>query len=205
MMNSVVGGLSLRVTLGISLGVMGLTAAEPVPTPPAGTPVVYEVDRTFYRNFVKNWDDQANPVMMAYIRTPEQYQMVFNSAAVMWEKSVFRPNPEIFATKSIVLVARTFNDAVADPFEVKYMVVKGRVLEFHFTLRAGSMLCDGRSYNPKCGSVESKWHPGKRWISVMVPKSDIQKLVFIENNTEVGSLNISAGQWVSPASPFLNP
>lgn len=183
---------------------MGLAAAEPVLTP-AGVPVPYDVDRTHYNNFVKNWNFTETHLVTAHITSPEQYRKVFNPAALMWQTNVFEPKPELYDTKSIILVARDFKDAVEKPFEVTSITEKDGVLGFYYTLHAGSVLGDGIMHLARCNSAESKLHPGKRWISVVVPRSKINKVIFVENNIEVGKLNIATGPWISPTSPYLHP
>lgn len=194
-----------RTALFVSLGFIGLTAAEPVFTPQVGTAVAFEVDRTRYNSFVKNWDFEKIHLVTAYIKSPEHFRIIFNPAPMMWRENIYEPKPEIYKSKSIILVARDFNNSVEEPFAMNSITVKDKVMAFHYTLHAGSELGDGLSHLTKCNSRESKWHPGKRFISVLVPKSEISKIIFIENNIQVGSLNLSAGQWISPTTPYLNP
>lgn len=170
--------------------------------------MAYEIDRTFYRNFVCNWDDKAHPVVMAYVQSPKQYRLIFHPAPVMFEKCLFEPNPTLYETKAILLVARVFKevgDEVAndEPFEVQSITKKDGVLILSYTINDGWVINNGETNRHPCRSGNTRIPPGKRSISIVVPRTTISKVVLIENGVEVGNLNIAAGTWISPTSPFI--
>lgn len=201
-------GRLLRTTMCVLLEALGLAAAESAVSPRGGAPVAYEVDRTSYRNFVSNWDAKAHPVVMAYIQSPKQYRLVFHPAPVMFEKCLFEPDPTLYETKAIVVVARVFTltgDELAndDPFEVQSITKKNGVLIVSYTIHAGWVISNGETNRHPCTSGNTRISLGKRSISLVVPRTAISKVALIENGVEVGNLNIAAGTWISPTSPFI--
>ena len=62
-----------------------------------------------YQNFVANWDVTKHPVLFAVVRTPEEYDRIFNPAAVMGRNKPFTPPDGFFERRQILTVCRCLN------------------------------------------------------------------------------------------------
>jgi len=113
----------------------------------------YEVlDPAKYQCFVKNWDDKKNPVLYACIRSPAEWDKIFHPAPVMGSRKPFAPEPKVFETQDLLVVARVMpaldNDkAGASVFRVQRVGVSGQDLELHY--KYDSPKVEGKTYQVK--------------------------------------------------------
>jgi hypothetical protein len=142
-----------------------------------------------YQSFIKNWDQQKSPALLAVIQTPAQWETIFHPAPVMGNRRPFSPDPKLFARDLLLVVARVVPPP--DPggqqvFKVEKVGASQGELTFSF-----------RFAEPP----NAKSYTVKEFLGVWVPKADFKKAVFIENGKELGLLDLAQGQWsVPPAS-----
>src|SRR5574344_2577757 len=65
-----------------------------------------------YQSFVKNWDDDRQPVLCADIRTVEEFDDVFGAAATMDNKKPFTPSEDDFSKYQYVVISKVTIPAV---------------------------------------------------------------------------------------------
>ena len=65
-----------------------------------------------YQSFVKNWDDDRQPVLCADIRTVEEFDDVFCAAATMDNKKPFTPSEDDFSKYQYVVISKVTIPAV---------------------------------------------------------------------------------------------
>jgi hypothetical protein len=138
-----------------------------------------------YQNFVVNWDEQKHPVLYAFIQTPTHYDALFHPAPTNFSLKSTAPDPSLFASEEILLVARV-TPTVPDMnavFEVDKVSDNGRVLTLHYRFQ-------------KPTKQTSSFV--KDYLAVRIPKRTYDRVVFVENGQQIGELNLSAGQWSVP-------
>jgi hypothetical protein len=138
-----------------------------------------------YQNFVKNWAEEKQPVLYAVLQTRAHYDAVFHPAATNFSLKSVAPDPSLFATEEILVVARVTPSMpdMNSAFEVENVNDNGRVLTLHYRFN--------KPKNPASSTV-------KNFLAVRIPKRPYDRVVFVENGQQIGELNLSAGQWSVP-------
>jgi hypothetical protein len=154
-----------------------------------GEPVRFEqISPNDYRNFLANWDDEAEPVFRAVIRTAEEYDAIFHPAPVMGDRKPHKPAPQLFENEMIVVVARVV-DAPAEGehvLAVETLSADGDTLELRYRFTPPRMPASFRM---------------KQMLAVRFPRRDLKVVRIVENGTAVGDLRPGEGHWVVPARP----
>lgn len=152
--------------------------AEPIPS--------FRIAADAYRNFVGNWDNAAQPVFMALIRTPAEYEAVFHPAAVPGAAKPFGPPPELFDREMILVVARVVDAPAADEtvLEPVEVTAEGDAIELRY-----------RFTPPRPGASFTI----KETLVLRIPRRDVTTVRFVENDEQVGGLTPAAGTWSLPA------
>lgn len=137
-----------------------------------------------YANFPVNWSAKER-YRLGLIRTPEQYDQVFQPAAVAGNTKPYSPTRELFEREMIVVVGRVTRAPrdIDKALEIKQIVVHDKTLVVTFTFRPG----------PQSAKSSAKVTGVARFA-----KQDIDRVVFMEDNEEVGELRIAEGQWLIP-------
>jgi hypothetical protein len=153
--------------------------------PAAEIPVCRLLNNSDYQSFIKNWDDQKNPVLYALIQTPKQWNAVFHPAPVMGQNKLFSPDPKVYEKESILIVARVIPAPGSGQkvFKLEKIDIDGKTLTLHYQFAA---------------PAESASYTIKDFLGVFVPKGDYKQVIFIENGKPAGSLDITKGQWSVP-------
>jgi len=138
--------------------------------------------------FVANWDAEKQPVLCADIRTRTDWATLFKAAAVMGTAKPFAPDAKLFEKEQILVVARVMpapdHDQSEKIFTVETISGNDEELEFRYQYQPPDTVA---TYTVKLP------------LLVVVPKHAYRKIVFIENTTTVGTLDLVTGQWVIPA------
>jgi len=138
-----------------------------------------------YQNFVVNWAEQKQPVLYALAQTRSHYDALFHPAPTNFSVKSTAPDPSLFASEEILLVARV-TPTVPDMnavFEVEKVSDNGRVLTLHY-----------RFHKP----MKETSSFVKSYLAVRIPKRPYDRIVFVENGQQIGELIVSAGQWSVP-------
>ncbi|MFM8173908.1 MAG: hypothetical protein ACKN81_10220 [Pirellulaceae bacterium] len=162
------------------------TAAQ---SPTEETQVPFQrIEMETYQNFLKNWDDAKNPVLVALVESPEQYENLFGAAAFQGNKKPFAPPRDLFQKEDIVVVGRVIS-ASGDRskiMQVRSLVQRGNALELSYT------------FQPPKDSASSQ---EKHWLQLRIPKGSFDLVRFMENGKPVAELHPKQGQWASPIPP----
>jgi hypothetical protein len=173
---------AMIVALSLPFLAAGLTRA-------GGEPVRFEqIGPDDYRNFLANWDDETEPVFRAVIRTPEEYDAVFQPAPVMRDRKPYKPPPQLFENEMIIVVARVV-DAPAEGEEVLVvdkLSADGDALELRYRFTPPRMPASFRV---------------KQMLAVRIPRRHLKVVRIVENGAAVGDLRPDEGRWVVPARP----
>lgn len=127
-----------------------------------------------YQNFVKNWDNKKQPIFLAVIQTPEQYDAIFHPAAVMGDTRKFAPDPQLFEHEQILLAARVMKASEGD-FDQSFTVES-------ITSQDDELIVKYRYNEPQSNAT---WFV-KNFLCLRIPKYNYQKVTFIENGKIVG-------------------
>lgn len=142
-----------------------------------------------YQSFIKNWDQQKSPALLAVIQTPAQWEALFHPAPVMGNRRPFSPDPKLFSRDLLLVVARVVpptGQGGHQAFTVEKVGASQGELTFSFRFAA---------------PPDAKTYTVKDFLGVWFPKADFKKVTFIENGKELGFLDLAKGQWsVPPAS-----
>jgi hypothetical protein len=138
-----------------------------------------------YQNFLKNWDENKQPVHYALIQTPAQYDALFAPAALMGTTRPFAPATERYAKEQILMVARVIasTEDRNRVFEVEKITESDQKLLFHYRFTAPKT---------KASSLE------KNFLALWIPKQAYKTVSFFENGKLVGALNSAKGEWSVP-------
>ncbi|NTW83023.1 MAG: hypothetical protein HGB36_06605 [Chlorobiaceae bacterium] len=130
-----------------------------------------------YRSFLKNWNDDAHPLFYALIRSAEEYDTFFAPAAVMGNKSPYAPDPELYRTYNLLVVARVTKPAQngKSMFSIEKFVKHNDIIELYYKL--------GRPDRKATWTI-------KDGLVIKIEKAPIRKIVICENNRKVGELDI---------------
>lgn len=145
------------------------------------------VGRNDFSNFVVNWDD-SQAVFMALIRTPEDYAAVFHPAPVVGNRKPFGPAPELFDEQMILLVSRVVT-APADG--EKILTVEGLAAD-------GGTLTLRYRFTPP---AERATFSVKEVLQLRIPRRELNRVRFLENEKPVGELRLAEGVWSIPPVP----
>jgi hypothetical protein len=103
-----------------------------------------------YQGFLKNWDEQRQPVFCALIRSRAEWDEWMQPAPTMGDKRPYGPAPEHFETTQYLVVARTMQapDAAERPhvFTPLSVTLRGGMLRMNYLYRAPA---SGASYRIK--------------------------------------------------------
>ncbi len=139
-----------------------------------------------FQSFIKNWEDKKYPVLYALIRTPAQWDAIFHPAPVMGGNRPFAPDAKLYENEQIIIVAHVI--PVPDPnltlFNIRQIFADNDVLFIYY-----------RFNQPEStASYTVKSH-----LSVVIPKHNYKRIVFIESGKQLGILDLAQGQWSVPA------
>jgi hypothetical protein len=142
-----------------------------------------------YQSFIKNWDPQKSPALLAVIQTPAQWDAIFHPAPVMGKHRPFSPDPKLFSRDLLLVVARVVPPPGPGDHQV-FTVEKVGASQGELTLSFRF-----------AESPDAKSYTVKDFLGVWFPKADFKKVAFIENGKQLGVLDLANGQWsVPPAS-----
>jgi len=129
-----------------------------------------------YQGFLKNWDDQRQPVFCALIRNREEWEQWMRAAPTQGDKRPTGPSSDHFELKQYLVVARTMSapDAAERPHVFTPLSVRLRdgTLRLNYLYRAPA---SGASYKIK------------DYLMVAIPKERFTTgaVVFYENDRKV--------------------
>lgn len=143
------------------------------------------VSMTEYQNFLKNWDDDKQPLLYALIKSPAQYDALFAPAAFMGGNRPFAPEAGMFDKEMLLLVARVISSTPDRDkvFEVERIAESSRMLLVYYRFNA-----------PKTKATSSE----KNFLAVKITKNIYNRVSFFENGKPVGNLDIAKGEWSVP-------
>ncbi|WP_433692532.1 hypothetical protein [Herbaspirillum seropedicae] len=133
-----------------------------------------------YQGFVKNWDDQRQPVFCTLIRSRAEWDEWMQPAPTMGDRRPTGPSSDHFERKQYLLVARTMTapDAAERPHVFTPLSVRLRdgTLRLNYLYRAPA---SGASYRIK------------DYLMVSIPKDRYTTgpVVFYENDRKVCEIN----------------
>lgn len=168
-MQWIVGGTVLVAMSGCS--VMPWTEAEDPTVVPYKT-----ILSGSYQGFLKNWDEQRQPVFCALIRSRAEWDRWMQPAPVMNDKRPFGPSADHFERKQYLVVARSMSapDAAERPhvFTPLSLRLRDGTLRLNYLYRAPA---SGASYRIK------------DYLMVAIPKERFTTgpVVFYENDRKV--------------------
>lgn len=138
-----------------------------------------------YLHFIKNWDAKKNPVLCAVLRTPSQYDALFDPAPLMRDKRPCAPEEGIYKEEQILVVARvmTAPDDMDKVFAIEKVVEAGQDLMLYYRLKE---------------PITTATHSVKNYLALRVPQRDYQRVLFFENGKQVGELKPANGIWSVP-------
>jgi hypothetical protein len=137
-----------------------------------------------YAVFPVNWPPEHR-YRAGLIRVLEDYEKIFNAAALAGNKKPYAPAKEMFKDEMLVFVCKVI-PAVADidkELRLEKIVAKGSTLEVRFAYRNSS---NNSTYQIKATAAA--------WI----PKHDYATLKFFEGNTLIKEISLDDKHWVSP-------
>ncbi|MFN5467509.1 MAG: hypothetical protein ACK5ZC_03030 [Pirellulaceae bacterium] len=146
------------------------------------------IEMETYQNFLKNWDDAKNPILVALVESPEQYENLFGAAAFQGNRKPFAPPHDLFQKECILVVGRVI-PASGDRskiMQVKSLMQRDNTLELSF------------SFQPPKDPASSQ---EKHWLQLRIPKGSFDLVRFLENDKPVAELHRKQGQWASPIPP----
>ena len=178
---------TLSALLSASLLLALLSGCKPLNSSAGTTQVTYVqvgLVRSPYNHFLANWNEGKSPTFFAWIQSPEQYGQVFHPSPVQGDNRKFGPEPTVFLKEGVLVVSKVVpaSKTGSSAFQVESLTVKDGELELRYRFTAGAT---GASYTIKDG------------LALQLPKGPYSKVRFIENQTEVGTLAVSQGQWSS--------
>ena len=87
-----------------------------------------------YQCFVKNWDNEKNPVLCKIIKTSADFETVFGAAATMDNKKPFTPSEDDFSKYQYVVISKvTIPSAHGFSFKVDSVEYKENHLTVKYT------------------------------------------------------------------------
>lgn len=177
-------------TMAALLAACAPRASDSADTPPSGAAqlIQFKTNRPAdYQCFLGNWDDAAQPALLAQVRTAAQFATLFHPAPVMGGNKPFGPEDSVFKTEQLLVVGRSVDNAddINKALEVVSVAAKEGVLTFSYRFTTSAQ---------KSGATFGAW------LGVRVHQGDYRKVVFLENGKLVGELNAAGGEWVLPAS-----
>ena len=142
-----------------------------------------------YQSFVGNWDEARAPVLLAAMQSLTQWDGIMQPAATglclhtpcAKAAATFAPAASEFAQNVLLMVARVSPAGASQPFTIEGVTVDGA----HLTMRY-------RYQPPASGSFDVK-----ATFGVWVPKGTYNDVTFIENDKQVGKLDLAVGQWTN--------
>lgn len=136
-----------------------------------------------YQSFVQNWNEEAKPVLAAYLTLEDHWFQVMSPAATTAQEQRFAPDPGFFAKKGVLLVARVVPDGTPD-LKFQGLSEKGGTLEFKYQFTPAR----------KPGSFTYKTFIGRE----VARKATWTKVRFIENGKVVSEIDVKAGRFRNP-------
>jgi len=179
--------LGCLVFVGVSWvgGMLGVAQDQDAAQPPAETLEFRRIRADDYANFPVNWSSER-PYRVGLIRSLEDYEKVFNAAAVGGNRRPYGPEAELFEQEMLIVVGRVI-PAPANldrAMVIERVVAKGQTLEVTFRSVPGP---DTATYTVKA------------MATVRVPRRDVERVVFWEGDKKVEELDVATGQWLLPA------
>ena len=154
---------------------------------PGTHPVPFRrVGSSEYQNFVKNWDDTRTPRLFALMDSAARFDAWFHPAPLNRKNKPMAPPPDLFKSEQTVLVARVVPGGGGDVdalFDVQRIEQTGKRLMMFY-----------RFTEP--GQKADFWIKARLWVQI--PRVALDRVVFVENGREVGSLDVKAGEWSLP-------
>lgn len=139
-----------------------------------------------FQSFIKNWEDKKYPALYALIRTPAQWDAIFHPAPVMGGNRPFAPDAKLYENEQIIIVAHVI--PAPDPnltlFNIRQIFADNDVLFIYYRFN--------QPENTASYTVKSH-------LSVVIPKHNYKRIVFIESGKQLGILDLAQGQWSVPA------
>jgi hypothetical protein len=142
------------------------------------------VNSNAYANFPVNW--QGKPYRVGLIRSVDEYDQVFQPAAFGGNKKPYAPDADLYEKEMLLIVGRVTR-APADIDQavvIEEVVVRDKTLEVTFRFQEGPV---SSTYSVKAMSV------------VRVPRQEVDRVIFFNNETKVDELKVDQGQWLIPA------
>lgn len=156
---------------------------------PEETQVPFQrIEMETYQNFLKNWDDAKNPVLVAWVESPEQYENLFGAAAFQGNRKPFAPPQDLFQKECILVVGRVI-PASGD---------RSKIMQVSSLMQRGNSLELSYRFQPPKDPASSQ---EKHWLQLRIPKGSFDLVRFMENGKPVAELNRKQGQWASPIPP----
>lgn len=129
-----------------------------------------------YQSFVKNWDDKAEPVLCALIRSSGEWNYWFQPAATLRQKNALAPSSEYFETRQLMLATRVIQ--APDSLERGQIFTADKV-----SMKNGVLKLEYRFVKPASGAT----YQIKDFLLVEIPKDRYTTgpVQFIENGRQV--------------------
>jgi len=138
-----------------------------------------------YSNFLKNWDDAKHPTLLALVRTPKEYDLLFGAAPVIGNRKEFAPPNDLYNREQLLIIGRVI-PASNEP---------DKVLVVERLLAEGKQLVVQYKFQPPTQPASFQQ---KIWLTILLPKRDFDSILFVENKKEIGALKLNEGQWAIP-------
>jgi len=138
-----------------------------------------------YLNFLKNWDDSKHPVLLALVRSPKEYDLLFGAAPVIGARKEFAPPKDLYAREQLLIIGRVI-PASNEPDKVLVtdrITIEGKQLTVRYKFQPPSQPASFQQ---------------KTWLTILLPKKEFDSILFIENDKEIGALKVNEGQWAIP-------
>ncbi len=164
-----------------------------------------------YANFPMNWAE-GHVYRFGLLRSAQEYDQVFQPAAVAGDRRAHAPDPKIYEKEMIVTISRIMKapanlDAALQINSIHLQAGDRDGLYVYFSFQDGP---------------ESATHTVKATASVRIPRHDVTKVIFVESSKgtyrhvgpefegnrgtgAAGELNVEQGQWLSPAAEVPKP
>ena len=129
-----------------------------------------------YQSFVKTWDDKAQPVLCALIRSQADWNYWFQPAAATRSQRALTPSEEYFETRRLLLATRVIQ--APDAAERSQIFSADKV-----TMKDGVLKLEYRFVKPLSGAT----YKLKDFLLVEIPKERYTTgpVVFVENGSKV--------------------
>lgn len=138
-----------------------------------------------YQSFLKNWDGGKSAVLLAFVNSLDQFNTIFQPAALNGRNGKFSPDDQEFETSSFLAIGRIIRGSKkgTEVFEIQSMEQDKTKLTVRYKFTK---------------PIQASSYDSKAYLLVRINKVDVDVVEFIENDKNVGQLQIDSDNWVLP-------